>query len=116
MELGPHVKEIRKELREGSKEFSLRKVAARVGITPGFLSQFESGKTPPPSEKVIISLAKDLREDPDVFLAMAGKLSPRFRKAVSERPKFFAELMSTVENLPADAVLRVVREVKDGKW
>jgi len=116
MSLGEHLKKARKKLREESKDYSLRKVAERVGVTPGFLSQLESGKASPPSEEVIVALAKELGEDPDVLLAMGGKVSSRLKAAIMRRPKLFAELISTVEKLPDEAVLRIVREVKDGDW
>lgn len=114
MNLGEYVKEIREGLRKESKEFSLRRVAKRVGVTPSFLSQLESGKAF--SEEVVVLLAKELREDPDVLLAMSGKLSPRFKAALMRRPKLFAELISAAEKLPDEALIRVVREVKDGDW
>ena len=116
MSLGKHIKKEREKLREGSKEYSLRRVAKRVGVTPGYLSKLESGDGAPPSEEVILKLAKELGEDPDVMLAMAGKISSRLKEAVLRRPRLFAELISTVEKLPDEAVLRVVREVKDGEW
>jgi transcriptional regulator with XRE-family HTH domain len=116
MSLGAHIRKVRRELRTGSEEFSLRRVAVRVGVTPGFLSQLESGKASPPSEEVIVKIAKELREDPDVLLAMGGRVSSRLQAAIMRRPRLFAELISAAEKLPDEAVLRIVREVKDGDW
>ena len=57
-----------------SKGYSVRKVAEKIGVEPAFLSKVERDIVPPPSEKKIIALAKVLDEDPDILLAMAGKV------------------------------------------
>ncbi len=47
----------------------------RIGVEPSYLSKVERGETPPPSEEKIRRLATELNDDPDVLLAMAGKVS-----------------------------------------
>jgi hypothetical protein len=47
---------------------------------------------------------------------MAGKLSSELREIIISRPKVFAELIRQLKSAPDHAILRVVREVKDGKW
>ena len=49
-----------------------RKVAARCGVTPAYLSRVERGEVAPPGEETLINIARELGEDPDVMLAMAG--------------------------------------------
>ena len=70
----------------------------------------------PPSEKTIRSLARELGEDPDVLLAMAGKVSTDLQAIIRKRPKLFAELLRGLKKTPNHAVLRLVGEVRDGKW
>jgi hypothetical protein len=64
----------------------------------------------------MVKLANEIGEDPDVLLALGGKISSDLREAILARPKLFAELIRTIKNAPDNAVLRVVREVRDGNW
>ena len=113
---GATVKEIRERLRREDRHFSLRQVAQRVGIEPAYLSKIERGQVPPPSEATTVRLAKELSQDPDVFLAMAGKVSGDLQEIIRKRPKLFAELIRQLKEAPDHAILRVVREVRDGNW
>lgn len=115
-QFGPHIREVRERLHAAEGGHSLRKVAGRVGIEPAYLSKIERGVFPPPSEETILRLAQELREDPDLLLAMAGKLSSDLQQIILERPKLFAELLRQLREAPETAILRVVREVRDGDW
>lgn len=53
----------------------MRKVAKLSNIHPSYLSQLENDKQPPPGEETTLRLAEVLNEDPDVLLALAGKVS-----------------------------------------
>ena len=113
---GPFVRSRREELRKTDREFSVRKVAARIGVEPSYLSKVERGEQAPPSEAKIVALAEALNEDSDVLLAMAGKVSSDLQEAIRKRPKLFAELIRQLRDAPDRAVLRFVREVRDGDW
>lgn len=96
--------------------YSLRKVAAQAGINPSYLSQIENGKQSPPGEDTIVRLAGILEEDPDVLLAMAGKVSSELQAIIAKRPQLFAQLLRSLKNEPDHAILHLVREVRDGAW
>jgi HTH-type transcriptional regulator, competence development regulator len=113
---GDYVRSKRLELQENDPQFSLRKVAAAIGVEPSYLSKIERGEQPPPGEQTIVALAKELGEDADVLLALAGKVSADLQAIIRKRPKLFAELIRDLKKLPDHAVLRLVREVRDGKW
>jgi len=116
---GDYIRQARLALdakREGEAAFSLRKIAQRVGIEPSYLSKIERGEQPPPSEATIVAIARELDEDKDVLLALAGKVSTDLQDAIRKRPQLFAQLIRDLKKLPDRAVLRVVREVRDGKW
>ena len=70
----------------------------------------------PPSEVVNRRLATELNEDPNVLLAMAGKVSSDLKDIILQRPRLFADLLRQMKDAPEDVVLRVVREVRDGDW
>jgi transcriptional regulator with XRE-family HTH domain len=87
-----------------------------VGIEPSYLSKIERGEQPAPSEATIRSLARELGEDADVLLALGGKVSGDLQRIIRRRPALFAQLIRDLKDLPDHAVLRLVREVRDGDW
>ncbi len=113
---GRIVRARREALRESDRRFSLRQVAARIGIEPAYLSKIERGDVAPPSEATTARLARELGEDPDVLLALGGKVSSDLQEIIRRRPRLFAELIRELRNAPDGAILRVVREVRDGDW
>lgn len=113
---GEYIRNKRERLRDTDASFSLRKVALRIGVEPSYLSKIERGEQPPPSEEKIIALSIELIEDPDVLLALAGKVSSELQEVIRNRPELFARLIRELKDMPDHAVLRLVREVRDGKW
>ena len=85
-------------------------------MTAAYLSRVERGEVAPPGEETLIKLAHELGVDPDVLLAMAGKISADLRSIILARPQLFAELIRNIKTMPDNAVLRIVREVRDGNW
>lgn len=106
----------RQRLRESDRRYSLRQVARRIGVEPSYLSKVERGQVAPPSEATTVRLAKELGQDPDVFLAMAGKVSRDLQDVICKRPALFAELIRQLKDAPDHAILHIVREVRDGDW
>ena len=88
----------------------------RVGVTPAYLSRVERGDVAPPGEGTLLKLADELGEDQDVLLAMAGKISADLRAAILARPQVFAEVIRAIKTMPDNAILRIVRDVRDGTW
>ena len=116
MHFGKRIRTIRERLRQEDRRFSLRQVAFRIGVEPAYLSKIERGEVAPPSEATTVRLARELGQDPDVLLAMGGKVSSELQAIIRRRPKLFAELIRQLKEAPDDALLRVVREVRDGDW
>ena len=94
----------------------MRQVADRVGIQPSYLSKVERGEVAPPSEDTFRRIADDLGQDPDVLLALAGKVSSDLKTAIIKRPQLFSQIIRELAEMPDQAVLRLVREVRDGDW
>jgi HTH-type transcriptional regulator, competence development regulator len=113
---GEYLRQRREERRVSDRQFSVRKLAAAIGVEPSYLSKVERGEQPPPSERTVIALADALGEDRDFLLALAGKVSEDLLMIIRMRPKLFAELIRELKNMPEHAVLRLVREVRDGNW
>jgi len=102
-EFGDYLRAVREKRREDDRRFSVRQVAARVGVELSYLSK-------------IALLADELGQDPDVLLALAGKVSSELQSIIRGRPQLFAELLRQLKDAPDQAVFRLVREVRDGNW
>ena len=113
---GDYIRKRREEIRKQDRTYSVRQVAARIGVEPSYLSKVERGETAPPSEAKVLLLARELGEDPDVLLALAGKVSSDLLELIRRRPELFAQLLRELKDMPDHAVLRLVREVRDGEW
>jgi HTH-type transcriptional regulator, competence development regulator len=114
--LGSFLRDRREALRATDRAYSVRQVAQRVGVEPSYLSKVERGEVPPPSEDTLVRLAAELGADADLLLALAGKVSRDLQETIRRRPQLFAQLIRELRDLPDHAVLRVVREVRDGDW
>jgi HTH-type transcriptional regulator, competence development regulator len=114
--LGEFLRQRREQLREHDPAYSLRQVAERLGVEPSYLSKVERDVGSPPAEDTLIRLAADLELDADVVLALAGKVSSDLQQVIRKRPQLIAELIRQLKDLPDHAVLRLVREVRDGNW
>jgi transcriptional regulator with XRE-family HTH domain len=114
---GKYIREKREALKQSDRTYSLRQVASRIGIEPSYLSKIERGEHQAYlTEEKIQSLANELNEDPDVLLALSGKISKDIQEIIRKRPQIFAELIRELKEKPDHAVLRIVREVRDGTW
>ena len=116
MTFGNYIRTAREGLRRQDKTFSVRQVAQRIGVEPAYLSKIEREQVPPPSEATIRRLAEELEEDPDLLLAMAGKVSSDLRDIILRRPQLFADLLRHLKEAPDHALLRVIRVIRDGDW
>ena len=94
---------------------SLRGLAGRLGVQPAYLSEVERGDVSV-SERIAKEAAGILGEDPDVVYAMSGRASSDLVAVITKRPKVFAEMIRQLKEAPDHAILRVVREVRDGDW
>ena len=116
MTFGSYVRSRREALNVADKSMSLRQVALRIGVEPAFLSKIERDVAPPPSEAKIVALAEALGEDPDLLLAMAGKVSSDLQAIIRKRPQLIGELLRQLKAQPDHAILSIVRQVTDGDW
>lgn len=113
---GAHIRSTREALQAAGGDYSLRKVAKRIDVGYAYLSQVERGEGSLPAEPTIVALAADLHLDSNVLLAMAGKVSSELQAIIAKRPQLFAEMLLACRDLPDNAILKLVREVRDGDW
>ena len=108
--LGSYVKERREALSAKHSGYSIRSVAKRIGIHHSYLSKLERGENAPLTEERIHALARLLGEDPEVLMALAGKLSERTTAIIRSDPAAFQESLASLQSrmarqagLPADS-------------
>lgn len=109
LNFGKYVKSKRLELLRHSGKYTLRQVALALRVQPSFISKVEHGLVLP-SEAKIIRLAGVLQEDPDVLLALAGKVSGELRELITRRPRLFGRLIRRLGNAPDRELLRVIAD------
>ncbi len=103
----------RRQEAEG-RSFSLRSVAARVGLSPSAMSQIENGELVP-EEQTIRRIAEDLGADPGELVIQSGRLSSELRDVLLGRP----ELRGLVERLASaspEQVGQVMKMIDEGEW
>lgn len=101
--------------------FSLRRLAARLGVTPSSLGRLERGRPSGLSEDTLRALAAELGENPDELLALAGMIPADVRAALLARPAPFAALIRGLAGRPdgelaarldASSILAAYRETQ----
>jgi transcriptional regulator with XRE-family HTH domain len=66
---------------------TLREFAGRIKISPGYLSDLENEKVAPPSEAVILEMARALAVDKNELLKAAEKVDPEVAEYVAHEPR-----------------------------
>jgi transcriptional regulator with XRE-family HTH domain len=89
--LGEALRELRLEMGIGLREF-----AAKVGISAPYLSNIERGKLLPPSEEKLCLIAGELNQDPDQWLAKAGKVRSDLLEIIMEHPREYAAILRSM--------------------
>ena len=112
---GTFVRQRRESLRLEDPRFSVRQLAARIGVEPSYLSKIERELEAPPSEAKIRALARELGEDPDSLLARAGKVAADLQRTICRRPQLFSQLIRELDDQPDRALVRLTRTVRIGK-
>lgn len=95
---GDYIRKRREGLRKDDPNYSIRRMAGRIGIHHSYLSKVERGEPASLSEKRIVALAKELKDDPDLLMAMSGKISEDVRRAIFDEPELFIEFIHQVRD------------------
>ena len=65
----------------------LRELARHINKSPGYLSDVENGHVPPPSEALILDIARALEVDKKELLVAARKVDPEVSNYVAQKPE-----------------------------
>lgn len=101
---GEYIRASREALKKRDSSYSLRQLAARIDVKPSYLSRIERGEAFALSEEKTLALARELAVNPDVLLALSGKISSDVQEVIRKRPELFAEIIREFKGLPDSAV------------
>lgn len=115
VELGEKLRECREARAAADRRaFSVRSLAARLGVSATYLSGLERGQQRP-TEALLRQLAGELAIEPEPLLALARRVPEDVTAAIAARPAL-AEAVRALRELPDDDLLRAVRRIRDGEW
>ena len=107
-----------RELRE-RRGLKMRELARKARISPAFLSKVERGITTPPAERKLRALAKALGEEPEVMLALAGRLPDDVIEVIQQCPAEYLRLLRELRGLDRGRVKTLgdfVGSIPDQAW
>jgi transcriptional regulator with XRE-family HTH domain len=94
------------------KGFSLRKFAELVGVSPTYLSQVEQGNVTPPTADRVKRMAELLGENPDEWIALAGRVPEDLPGIIQKEPTAMPELLREASGLTADQLRKLSQQAK----
>ncbi|MDH5525748.1 MAG: helix-turn-helix transcriptional regulator [Nitrospirota bacterium] len=92
-----------------AKGIGLRQFARRIGISPTYLSQVERGDTAPPVEDRVAAMARELDQDVDELLALAGRIPAAVRSAIMRYPAEMTALVQAAGELSREDLAELIR-------
>lgn len=95
MKFGRTVRRLREK-----KNISIAQLARKAGMSPTYLAPIERDVFPPPAEHKVVRIAKALEQDPDEFLALAGRIGTDLRKIIKRQPAEAGRLLRAIDGLP----------------
>jgi transcriptional regulator with XRE-family HTH domain len=109
---GDRIRELREARKRTDPNFSLRKFAKAVDISPTFLSRIERGEFDPPAADKIIRMAELLGIDADHLLALADKVNPELNEIIREKPQAVADFLRTTRGMSAERLREVTERLR----
>ena len=120
MTFGSYVRAARVRMRSGDPAFSVRKVDQVMAVEPAYLSKIERELAAPPSEAAIrVGWRIELKEYPDLLLAMAGKVvGCDLQRILLQRSATFRGPAAPAEGRSRSLAYpeNNLREIRDGDW
>lgn len=96
-----------------AKGYSLRKFAEQVGISPTYLSLVEQGKVEsPPTAERVKQMAELLGENPDEWIALAGRVPADVPAIIRQQPTEMPQLLREASGLTAEELRKVRNQIR----
>jgi transcriptional regulator with XRE-family HTH domain len=96
-----------------AKEYSLRRFAEMLGVSPTYLSHVEQDKVDSPiTAKLAKRAAELLGENPDEMVAMAGRVPEDLPKIIQSQPEAMPALLRAVKGLTPEQIRKLQEQAK----
>jgi transcriptional regulator with XRE-family HTH domain len=110
MKFGKTVRKLREE-----RGISIAEFARKVGMSPTYLAPIERDVFPPPAEAKVVRIAKALGQDPDEFLALAGRIASDLERIIRKHPSHVASLLRAVNGLGPGEIGRLATAARSNR-
>ncbi len=107
MKFGKTIRKLREE-----RNISIAELARKVGMSPTYLAPIERDVFPPPAEDKVKRIAKALGQDPDEFLALAGRVAADLHRIIRKQPAQTARLLRAVNGLSESEIDKLALRVE----
>ncbi|MCL4199411.1 MAG: helix-turn-helix transcriptional regulator [Phycisphaerales bacterium] len=95
------------------KGYSLRRFAEMIGVSPTYLSLVETGNADyPPAADRVKKMAELLGADPEIWIALAGRVSNESKETILDQPELMPALLRAAKGLSAEKLKRLIEEAK----
>jgi transcriptional regulator with XRE-family HTH domain len=99
-----------------AKGYSLRKFAEMVDVSPTYLSRVETGQAEyaPSAERVRV-MAEVLGEDPDQWIALAGRMPEDLKGIILKKHEAMPALLRAAQNLSVEDLKKITEQLERRK-
>jgi HTH-type transcriptional regulator, competence development regulator len=95
-----------------AKGYSLRGFAKMVNVSPTYLSQVEQCNVDPPTADRVKRMADYLGENPDEWIALAGRVPDDLPEMIQKRPTEMPDLVREASGLTAEQIRKLTEHVR----
>ncbi len=95
-----------------AKGYSLRAFAKLADVSPTYLSQVEQDNVDPPTAERVRRMAELLGENPDEWIALAGRVPEDLPEMIQRRPTELPDLVREASGLTAEQIRQLTEHVK----
>jgi len=95
-----------------AKGLSLRAFAKLVDVSPTYLSQVEQDNVDPPTAERVRRMAELLGENPDEWIALAGRVPEDLPEMIQKRPTELPDLVREASGLTAEQIRKLTEHAR----
>lgn len=96
-----------------AKKLSLRKFAEMVGVSPTYLSLVEQGKVErPPTAERVRKMAELLGENPDQWIALAGRMPDDVAEIIRDAPETMPALLRAAKGMTVEELKKLTERIE----
>ena len=95
-----------------AKGLSLRAFARLVDVSPTYVSQVEQDNVDPPTAERVRRMAELLGENPDEWIALAGRVPEDLPEMIQKRPTALPDLVREASGLTAEQIRQLTEQAK----